>query len=185
MKKGERARGTLLQIAQLGSEVIREKAREVKSAKDPQVQKLIDVMVATCLDVDGVGIAAPQVYKSLSVFIVASHPNSRYPKAPRLKPFAVINPKIITRSSAKTKDWEGCLSIPGIRGIIPRHNSITVEYVSKGGKKVREKLTGFVARIFQHEYDHLQGIVIVDRAQPKDLIAEKEYQKIVSTYLRS
>src|SRR3989344_339104 len=106
---------TLLQIAQLGHQVIRKKARAVKNIKDKRIQQLIDDMIATCLDVDGVGIAAPQVYTSLNLFIVASHPNSRYPKAPKLKPFAVINPKIIAKSKTKNGDWEGCLSIPGIR----------------------------------------------------------------------
>src|SRR3990167_9248712 len=157
-------KGTLLQVAQLGHKIIRQKAKDVKNIKDVEIQKLIDVMEATCLDVDGVGIAAPQVYKSLNIFIVASHPNSRYPKAPKLKPYAVINPKIISKSKTLSRDWEGCLSIPGIRGIIPRHNSVTVEYIDRNGKIVKEKLTGFAARIFQHEYDHLQGNVIVDRA---------------------
>ncbi len=174
-------KGTLLQVAQLGNKIIREKAKEVKYVKDEKIQQLIDNMEATCLDVDGVGIAAPQVYESFNVFIVASHPNSRYPKAPKLKPYAVINPRIVTKSNTKTRDWEGCLSIPGIRGIIPRHDWITVDYTTREGNKVKKKLTGFVARIFQHEYDHLKGNVILDRAKSKDLITEKEYQKIVNT----
>ncbi len=172
-------KGTLLQVAQLGHKVIRQKVKDVSNINDAGIQRLIDDMEATCLDVDGVGIAAPQVYKSLNIFIVASHPNSRYPKAPKLKPYAVINPKIISKSTTISKDWEGCLSIPGIRGIIPRHNSVTVEYANRQGKKIKGKLTGFVAKIFQHEYDHLQGKVIVDRANSRDLIAEKEYQKII------
>lgn len=174
-------KGTLLQVAQLGHKIIRQKAKDVNNIKDAEIQKFIDDIEVTCLDVDGVGLAAPQVYKSLNIFIVASHPNSRYPKAPKLEPYAVINPKIISKSTTISKDWEGCLSIPGIRGIIPRHTSITVEYKNRQGKNIKEKLTGFVARIFQHEYDHLQGDVIVDRANPKDLITEKEYQKIVNT----
>lgn len=113
--------GTLLQIAQLGQIVIRQKAKNVKNIKDAGIQKLINDMKVTCLDLDGVGIAAPQVYKSLNIFIVVSHPNSRYPKAPKIKPYAVINPKIVSKSTSNTRDWEGCLSIPGIRAIIPRH----------------------------------------------------------------
>lgn len=173
-------KGTLLQIAELGNPVIRKQAREVHNIADTELQQLIDDLVTTVEDVDGVGIAAPQVYNSIRVFILASHPNPRYPKAPKMKPTAIINPSIITKSKKIQKDWEGCLSIPGIRGLIPRHSSITVEYTSREGKKVIKTFKDFVARIFQHEYDHLEGIVFLDRVEtPKDLITEKEYQKLI------
>ena len=172
--------GDLLQIAQLGHPVLRKKAKAAKDIKNPAVQKLIDDLIVTVMDVDGVGIAAPQVYKSLRIFILASHPNPRYPKAPKMKPTAVINPKIISFSKEKKKDWEGCLSIPGIRGLIPRHYSVHVEFTTRDGKRLRKIYKDFVARIFQHEYDHLEGTMFVDRIDSsKDLISEKEYQKLV------
>ena len=100
----KKIKGDLLQIAQLGHTVLRKKAKQVKNNKDYSVQKLIDDLITTAIDVDGVGIAAPQVYKSLRIFILASHPNPRYPKAPKMKPMAVINPQIISISKEKKKD---------------------------------------------------------------------------------
>lgn len=170
----------LLQIAQLGHPVIRKKAAPVKNAKGKQIQELIDGLIATVKDVDGVGIAAPQVYESKRLFILASHPNPRYPKAPKMKLLAVINPRIIAHSGKKTKDWEGCLSIPGIRALVPRWQSIQVEFTDRKSKLVKRRFSGFVARIFQHESDHLDGLVFLDRIESsRDIITEKEYQKIV------
>ena len=169
---------TLLQIAELGQPVIRKKASRVKKIDDPLIGQLIDDLTATVKEVDGVGIAAPQVYKSLQLFILASHPNKRYPKAPKMKPHAVINPKIISYSQKTEKGWEGCLSIPGIRGLVPRHESIEVEYSTREGGKTRKRFKGFVAKIFQHEFDHIQGTVFLDRLDSsKDIITEKEYQR--------
>jgi peptide deformylase len=134
----------------------------------------------TVKDGDGVGIAAPQVYASKRIFILASHPNPRYPKAPKMTPMAVINPKIIYHSGKLVKDWEGCLSIPGIRALVPRWDSIKVQFTNRQGKLVKRLFNDFVARIFQHEFDHLEGIVFLDRVEnTKDIITEKEYQKIV------
>lgn len=176
----KKIKGDLLQIAQLGHPVLRKKAKAVTNIKGASIQKLIDDLIVTVMDVDGVGIAAPQVYKSLKIFILASHPNSRYPKAPKMKPTAVINPKILFCSEKKAKDWEGCLSLPGIRGSVPRSIKIKVEYVTRVGIKVEKEFNDFVARIFQHEFDHLAGIMFTDRLDsPQDLISEKEYQKLM------
>ncbi|MEK7166778.1 MAG: peptide deformylase [Patescibacteria group bacterium] len=172
---------TLLQVAELGTPVLRVKAKTVNDTKDPKIQKLIDDLIATVKEVDGVGIAAPQVYRSLRIFIVASRPNARYPNAPKMAPTAVINPKIISKSSKKEKDWEGCLSIPGIRGLVPRHTVIQVEYIDRKGKLVKRKFVNFIARIFQHELDHLDGIVFLDRLESwLDVITEKEYKKLIA-----
>ncbi len=171
---------TLLQVAQLGNPVIRRKCRDVVDLECTEMQKFIDDLIFTVMDVDGVGISAPQVYRSLNLFILASHPNPRYPNAPVMRPAAIINPVILSFSEETEKDWEGCLSIPGIRGKVPRYVSVLTEYTTRSGKRVRKKFEGFVARIFQHEYDHLQGIVFLDRVEStKDLVTEKEYQKIV------
>lgn len=171
----------LLQIAQLGHPVLRRKAAGLKNVADKETQALIDDLILTVQDVDGVGIAAPQVYESKRIFILASHPNPRYPKAPKMKPTAVINPKIISHSTKMTKDWEGCLSIPGIRALVPRYQSIAVEFTTRQGKVVKRQFKDFVARIFQHESDHLDGIVFLDRVEiTKDIITEKEYQKLIA-----
>src|SRR3989344_4307606 len=172
---------TLLQIAQLGRPLLRQKAKPVANIKDTQIQKLIDDLLETVMDVNCVGIAAPQVYVSQRIFIVASHPNPRYPHAPDMVPTSMINPRLISHSKATQKDWEGCLSIPGIRGLVPRWTEIQVAYTTSTGKKTRAEFTDFIARIFQHEYDHLEGIMFLDRVETtQDFISEKEYQKLTS-----
>lgn len=173
--------GLLLQVAQLGHPVLRERALEVKNVKDIKTQELIVNLITTVMDVDGVGIAAPQVYQTVRIFILASHPNPRYPKAPEMEPTAIINPQILFYSDEIVKDWEGCLSIPGIRSKVPRHKVIEVEYTDRKGKKIKKKFTDFVARIFQHEYDHLEGIIFLDRlVDMKETVTEKEYQKMMA-----
>ncbi|HEX9022908.1 MAG TPA: peptide deformylase [Geobacteraceae bacterium] len=170
----------LRQIAQLGQPVLREPVRQITNPLDPALQLLIDDMLATVADVNGVGIAAPQVYQSLSLFIVASRPNQRYPNAPAMEPTAMLNPKLINASSETEKGWEGCLSIPGIRGPVSRHKRVRVRYLDRKGEIHEEEYEGFLARIFQHEFDHLNGLVFLDRlTDSRDLVTEKEYQRLV------
>lgn len=172
---------TLLQIAQLGHPVLRQKAKPVQKVKGKNVQLLIDDLVATVMDVNGVGIAAPQVYESVRIFIVASHPNPRYPNAPEMEPTPIINPIIVSHSKDIVKDWEGCLSIPGIRGLIPRFSQVNLEYTDRYGQKHEREFSDFIARIIQHEHDHLEGIVFLDRLESnRDIITDKEYQKLIA-----
>lgn len=170
----------LLQISQLGHPILREKAEEVQHIQNPEVQELIDDMIATVADVNGVGIAAPQVYRNERIFIIASRPGPRYPDAPELEPTAMVNPVIIHTSNNVEKEWEGCLSIPGIRGLVPRYKTIKVGYYTRKEKYVETELDDFIARIFQHELDHLNGMVFLDRLDStKDVITEKEFQKLI------
>lgn len=170
----------LLPIIQLGNSILRQKATEVEDIQDETIQKLIEDLMATVSEANGVGIAAPQVAQSYRVMIVASRPNPRYPHAPHMEPTAMINPRIIAHSSTMIKDWEGCLSIPGIRGLVPRYEAIEVEYTDRNGKIQRQLLTNFVARIFQHEYDHFDGIVFLDRLESNlDIVTDHEYQKLI------
>jgi peptide deformylase len=168
----------LRQIAQLGHPVLRTVASPVILPASEATRTLIDDMLATLRDADGVGIAAPQVYESVAIFIVASRPNPRYPDAPIMEPEVVINPEIVDRSDELVKGWEGCLSIPGIRGNVSRHRSIRARYQTAAGLVVEREFRDFVARIVQHEDDHLHGIVFLDRLEStRDLITEKEYQR--------
>ncbi|OKH48951.1 peptide deformylase [Calothrix sp. HK-06] len=168
-----------LSIIKLGNPLLRQSSSFVNNVKDAHVQKLIDDLMKSLTETNGVGIAAPQVAVNYRLFIVASRPNLRYPNAPFMEPIAMINPKIIEHSKETVKGWEGCLSVPGIRGLVPRYQSITVEYTDVTGDSKNVKLVDFVARIFQHEYDHLDGIVFLDRVEStKELISEEEYQKI-------
>lgn len=174
----------VLEVAQLGSEILRCQAQPINNIWDKNLQELIDNLIATIIETNGVGIAAPQVSSSDRLFIVASRPNLRYPNAPKMDPVAMINPKIISHSEDMVKGWEGCLSVPGIRGLVPRYRVIEVEYTNREGQLQRQELTDFVARIFQHEYDHLEGIVFLDRVEStQDLMTEDEYQKQILNQL--
>ena len=168
----------ILEIIQLGDPLLRARAKVVENIQDRRIQKLIDDLITTVNQANGVGIAAPQVAASDRLFIVASRPNPRYPNAPEMAPTPMINPRILASSTEMLKGWEGCLSIPGIRGFVPRSQAIEVEYTDPNGKLQKQELTDFVARIFQHEYDHLDGIVFLDRLEStQDIVAEHEYQK--------
>ncbi|MEO1429413.1 MAG: peptide deformylase [Cyanobacteria bacterium J06632_19] len=169
-----------LSIIELGNPILRRKAEPVNNIQEQSIQKLIDDLLKTVMDANGVGIAAPQVAQSYRVFIVASRPNLRYPNAPLMDPTAMINPRIIDCSDEMVKGWEGCLSIPGIRGLVPRHRSIKVEYTDRYGNLNHQELTEFVARIFQHEYDHFEGLVFLDRVESTlDIATEQEYQNLM------
>ena len=167
-----------LKIAKLGEEILRKKAKKVKNIFDENIQELISDMQTSLKENDGVGLAAPQVFHSLQIMIISSHANARYPKAPNLEPMVMINPKVVKTSKKKQIDWEGCLSIPSIRAKVPRHEKITVKYTTQNNVKKRVKLKGFVARVFQHEYDHLKGLVFLDQiVSSKDIISEEIYFK--------
>ena len=114
------------------------------------------------------------------VFIMASRASSRYPNVPEMEPTPVINPEILWKSDEIAKDWEGCLSIPGVRGLVPRHQKIGVRYTTRDGELVEREYSDFIARLFQHEFDHLEGIVFFDRLEStKDIVMEKEYRKLI------
>ena len=166
----------LRQIAQLGQPVLREVSGKIADPGDSTVQALIDDMLVTVADANGVGLAAPQVFEPLSLFIVSSHPNPRYPTAPEMEPTAMINPEILWLSDEKEKGWEGCLSIPGLRGLVSRHLRIGVRYLTRKGEVREVEYADFLARVFQHELDHVRGVVFVDRVEStQELMMEKEY----------
>ncbi|MBD2339756.1 peptide deformylase [Calothrix sp. FACHB-156] len=168
----------LIPIIQLGNPILRQKASLIDNIQSEIVKNLIEDLLVTVAQSNGVGIAAPQIAESYRLFIVASRPNPRYPNAPEMAPTAMINPKIIGHSTEVVKGWEGCLSVPGVRGLVPRYQKIQVEYTDHNGELQQQELTDFVARIFQHEYDHLEGIVFVDRLETtQDMMTEQEYQQ--------
>lgn len=169
-----------VEICQLGNPVLRSIAEPITNIRDRQVQQLIDELIRSVKKANGVGIAAPQMGRSLRLLILASYPNERYPQAPQMQPTALINPTIVAHSDEIVKDWEGCLSVPGIRGLVPRYQSISVEYTDRQGDRVAQTFTDFVARIFQHEYDHLEGKVFLDRVESSlEMITDAEYFKMI------
>jgi peptide deformylase len=171
----------LRQIAQLGQTVLRQESCKIDDPFDPVVQALIEDMQVTVADANGVGIAAPQLFEPLRLFIVASCPNPRYPHAPAMEPTPMLNPEILWCSDESEKGWEGCLSVPGIRGPVSRSTKIGVRYMTRDGLLREEELEGFLARIFQHEYDHINGVVFLDRVnENRELISEREYQRMIA-----
>jgi peptide deformylase len=169
-----------LDICQLGHPSLRRGVATITDVQDPRLPRVIDQLLMKVHQANGVGIAAPQVGVNLALLIVASRPTLRYPNAPKMEPTVMINPRIVSVAPDRIKDWEGCLSIPGIRGQVPRHRSMVVAYVDRHGQPQEQTLTDFVARIFQHEYDHLEGKVFLDRVESSlELISEVEYQKRV------
>lgn len=176
----------LLQVVQLGNPILRREADEVRNANvnTAVIQELIDDMLATCEESGGVGIAAPQVGLSVRIIIVASKPTPAYPRAPTIKPVAMINPKITMKSENLETGWEGCMSIPGLRGNAGRHKTIKLSYLTRFGAPITDEAWGgFLARVAQHEVDHLDGIMFTDRTHPLELISEKEYQKLVASWI--
>ena len=167
-------------ITQIGNPVLRSRAYLVARI-DQNVLQLIDSLIDTAIANKGVGIAAPQISQPYRLFIVASHPSDRYPNAPTMPPTAMINPQILNHGEEVVKDWEGCLSVPNRRGLVPRYREIEVKYTTKQGEIKQEILTDFVARIFQHELDHLDGILFIDRLKdPADLYTEAQYRQLIS-----
>lgn len=151
--------------------VLRRKAKKV-AAVDKDVLTLIDDMVETMRAAPGVGLAAPQIGISQQI-IVVEYGNEEDEEAPK-KLYAVINPEIISASEEKLVGTEGCLSIPRIAGDVERHEKIVVKGMNRQGKLVKFKLSGWIARIFQHEIDHLDGILYTDRAQKVWRLQEDE-----------
>ena len=173
-----------MNIIQIGNPILRNTAKTIVDATDGEIIQLANDLITTAESANGVGIAAPQVAQSYRLFIMASRPSIRYPHAPTMSPTAVINPVIISRSDEIVKDWEGCLSVPNLRGIVPRHREIEVEYTTINGEGQQQVLNDFVARIFQHELDHLDGVLFIDRLETmQDLYSEEEYQKRIMAQL--
>ena len=127
------------------------------------LNELAAAMQATMLERNGVGIAAPQIYVSKRVIIVASRPNPRYPDAPEMDTVVMVNPEILEKSESTILGEEGCLSVPNERGQVQRAQSIKVLYHTLTGEVMESTFEGFPARIVQHEIDHLNGILFVDR----------------------
>ena len=170
----------IIQVAQLGDPVLRKVAQPIGEI-DASVRELVDDLFATSREANGAGIAAPQIRVSRRVFILSIRPTARYPHAPCLEPVAVINPEILWASDVRETDWEGCLSIPGVRGRVPRPSAIRVRYTDPEGRTVEREFSGFAARVFLHENDHLDGLTWLDRVEDnRDIVSEREYLRLIA-----
>ncbi len=176
MKKSQRK---ILKRTQFGNPILRIKAKKVsaKFLQTVEFKKLTKQMIYTMRRTHGVGLAAPQVGESLNFAVMQMRPTPTRPNLKMKGPIIIVNPKIIRYSKEKVSEWEGCLSFYGVRGSVLRSKSITVEYNNEKGEKKKEEATGFWARIFQHEIDHLNGIVYVDQMKDmKKLITLQEFK---------
>jgi peptide deformylase len=155
----------ILKVARLGNPILRKVAESVpiKSIFNPEVQRLIQDMVETMKEYNGVGLAAPQIHESLQIIVVDAVGSSRNPEPKKSVPAVLINPTIRVISEREISDWEGCLSIPDLRGLVPRYEEIEVEAFDTAGKALNFHAQGFHARVIQHEHDHLMGRVFLDR----------------------
>ena len=163
-------------IVTLPNPVLRRKAHKV-TVFDKQLQELIDDMVETMREAPGVGLAAPQVGESIRLIVVEYGEEKDGVDQPK-KLFAVVNPEIVQASEEKVMGVEACLSLPGLAGEVDRHQQIVVKGMNRFGKPARIKVDGWFARIFQHEIDHLDGVLFTDRAakvwqnKDKEVIAD-------------
>lgn len=163
----------LRKIVIVPNDVLRRKAHKITNFDD-DLKTLIEDMVETMRDAPGVGLAAPQVGISQRVIVVEYAEDEN--KRPKL--YALINPEIVKPSEEKELGIEGCLSIPGLVGEVERHSSITVKGQNRFGKPVKIKASGWLARIFQHEIDHLEGVLYLDRATRVWQPSEEELAEI-------
>lgn len=161
-----------------GMEVLREKTREL-TPDYPDLQKLVQNMIETMYDSDGVGLAAPQIGKSLRLFVIdADTLKDYYPETEGFKR-VIINPVILSKSQETVAMEEGCLSLPGISEKVVRPKEITVRYQDENFEEHEEVLSGFNARVFQHEYDHIEGILFTDLISPmRKKMVKRKLQKL-------
>jgi peptide deformylase len=150
---------SILKVARMGHPVLRARARALDPAdvRTPAIQRLIDDMFETMREYRGVGLAAPQVHEGLRLFVAGADDEEALP------PLAVINPEITPLSDAVEEDWEGCLSIPDVRGRVPRPAEIRLRALDREGRRFELTARGFPGRVLQHEADHLDGILFFDR----------------------
>lgn len=156
---------SILKVARLGHPTLRQESAPLtrEEIESPVLQNLVDHMIETMREYEGVGLAAPQVHISKQIAVIEVNRNARYPDAPPISLTVLINPRLSHLSRETVEAWEGCLSIPDLRGVVPRHASLVCEGWDRMGKEVRIQAEGFFARVIQHECDHLRGRVYLDR----------------------
>jgi peptide deformylase len=155
----------ILKVARLGHPVLRQQARPLtaEEIRSPDTQRFIDDMIETMREYDGAGLAANQVHTLKQVCVIEVLRNPRYPEAPHVPLTVLINPVVTPLTDEVEEGWEGCLSVPDMRGRVPRFTEVRLECLDREGQPVDLVAKEFFARVIQHETDHLRGIVYVDR----------------------
>ena len=159
----------ILKVARLGHPVLRQPADPVpvEAIRTPEIQRLIDDMVETMREYSGAGLAANQVHTLKQICVIEVKDNPRYPEGESIPLTVLINPLVTPLSTDMEDGWEGCLSVPDMRGVVPRHTAVRLEAYDREGNLIDVVAKEFFARVIQHETDHLRGVVYVDRM--KDL----------------
>ncbi len=166
---------SILKVSRMGHPVLRARARELDptEVRTATFQKLIDDMIETMVEYEGIGLAAPQVHEGVRLFVAGIEG-----KGDDLKIVPFINPVITPTTEEIVEDWEGCLSIPDIRGKVPRAREVTIKALDRRGKPFELILKNYPARVVQHETDHLDGILFFDRMKAfETLTFMDEFQK--------
>ena len=187
----------VLDIAKIGHPILRKKTKLIpfEKIKTSQIQILIDNMIATMHSVNGAGLAANQVYEPYRLCILEILENERYKHLKEIPLKILINPKITIYDKTKTfNSYEGCLSVPNIRGKVKRYSSIKVEYYDRDGKFIKEDVTGLNSIVYQHEIDHLDGFLFTDKVFDNNTLVtyenyakyyQEEYQKELISFINN
>ena len=171
---------SILKVARIGNPILREPAHPLERDEivSAPVQKLIDDMIETMREYNGVGLAAPQVHEGLRIFVAAISPDEEEPLPDSAEPMVFINPVITPLGSERVEDWEGCLSVPDMHGRVLRAEEIDVTCRDRRGGRLVVRAHGHPARVIQHETDHLDGFLFVDRMNGlQSLTYSSEYAK--------
>ena len=171
-------------IIRMGHPTLRKPARrlEARELKSPEISRLVNDMIDTLNDAGGIGLAAPQIDEPVRLAIIEiDGGQSRYGEIPAMPLTVFVNPTIEVVDPKAAGYWEGCLSVPGLRGWVERPQFVRVSYQDLDGKKHAIELKGFLATVFQHEFDHLDGKLYIDRmTDPTKLVFEEEYLRYLS-----
>ncbi|HEY3067532.1 MAG TPA: peptide deformylase [Methylomirabilota bacterium] len=163
----------ILKVARLGHPVLRQPAQplSVEEIRSPDTQRFIDDMIDTMREYDGAGLAANQVHTPKQIAVIELQGNLRYPDAPQIPLTVIINPVVTPLTDEMEEGWEGCLSVPDMRGRVPRHVAVRLSYHDREGRPQSVIAKDFFARVIQHETDHLNGIVYLDRMRDLSTLA--------------
>ncbi len=176
----------ILKVARIGHPVVRAPAQEVPADAfaTPDFQRLVDDMVETMHEYDGVGLAGPQVHVGLRLAVIEVPASDE--RAREAVPLTVlVNPRVTPLDDAKEQGWEGCLSIPDLRGVVPRWRRLRLEALDRRGEPYALEAEGFFARVLQHECDHLDGGVYLDRMEGlRTLSFLREFERFTAAAAR-
>ena len=168
-------------IAQIGHPILRNKTKDIpiNEIKSENTQKIIEKMIKTMRKHNGAGLAANQIYEPIRICIIEVLDNPRYKHLNTIPLKILINPKVIIKKDTATfNSYEGCLSVPNLRGKVKRYNTINVTYYTKDAKKITEDIKGLESIVYQHEIDHLDGYLFTDKVEDNStLVTYENYQK--------